>query len=80
VDTLLLIRIETFCANGFDLRNDDVRMVFGDYTIQFGSVEHIDHLPFIGYLLCGSVIVGIYRDHILTKAFYGDDKFFTQFS
>ena len=51
-----------------------------DDPIERWSVEHVDHLAFIGNLLRRSIIIGFDGNDIMPEPFESDDEFLAKFA
>ena len=69
--------IETLCADGFYLRNDDVRMMFFYNAFQCFTVQHVEDFKFIGNLHSRCSGIRITSNDVLPLALCRDHKLFS---
>ena len=79
-DAFRLIFVKSFGSNGFNFADNEVGMVLFDDAIQCFSIEHGEHLIFIGHLHCGRTAVGVASHDILSQTLGGDRKLFPEFT
>ena len=69
--------IQTFGTDSFDLRHDNVRLMFSDRTLQCLTIEHIKYFTFIGHLHSRSPGIRIAGNDILSFTLSGNNKLFS---
>ena len=77
LDSFFFKVIETLCADGFYLRNDDVRMMFFDNAFQCFTVQHVEDFKFIGNLHSRCSGIRITSNDVLPLALCRDHKLFS---
>ena len=67
-------------ADGLDLRNNDIRLVFVDDSFERIAVEHREHFTLICHLHSGRIVISVAGNHILAGTHGGNHELLTQFS
>ena len=65
-------------GDGFDFRNDKVRLFCFDHGTQGGAIEHVDHVAAVGNLHGRCIGVAVNGDHFDPQTLQFDDNFFAQ--
>ena len=71
---------QAFRADGFNLRDDDVRTVLLNHLVERVAVKHVENLALVGHLHSRSTGVAVAGHDVLAGPFGGDNKLFAQFS
>ena len=80
LDALLLEVEESLGADSFNLRHDDVWVMFLYHCGQCVAIEHREHFPLVGYLHGWCIVILVASDDVLSCSLCGDGKFFAQFA
>ena len=79
-DPFLLKLRQGIGGDGFNLGDDKVGLDLGHQGAQGGTIEHIQHVGFVGNLHGGSIGVAVGGDHFYAKALQLDGDFLAEFA